>query len=345
MNDPRQRLEQLPAAGLGQWPTPLERLDRFGAAVGCEVWIKRDDIQGVALAGNKVRKYELVLGRALADGVDTLVTAGAIQSNSARAGAASAVRAGMDCVLFLSGDAPEQPFANLLLDRLLGADVRFAGDADWRALNDGVDAIVGELGEQGRHALAAPVGCSSPLGALGFALAFLELDAQLTAVGVEPEAIVHTTTSGGTHAGLLVGRELTDRKVRLVGVDAAAMFDDPADALIGLARRSAEMIGLDLDVDASQVEVVTNQIGRRYGAHTPEAVTAIGLLARTEAIITDPVYSGKGLAGLIDLVRTGALTGPIVFWHTGGYHALFDPTHGTPLASSLAAESSSSRRQ
>jgi len=333
---PRQRLDALPSAPLGAWPTPLQRLERFtaatGPAEGTEVWIKRDDVQGVALAGNKVRKFELVLGQALADGYDTLVTTGAAQSNSARAGAASAAAVGMGCVLLLSGHPPPQPTANLLLDRLLGAEIRFAGDASWSELNRGVDELVAELARAGRKALAAPVGCSSPLGALGFARAFLELDAQLTAAGVDPSAIVHTTTSGGTHAGLLVGRALTGRSVRLIGVDAAAMFPRAGDALAGLAHDAATLIGLDLDLRPDDIEVISTQLGARYGAHTRAANDAISVLARTEAIIADPIYSGKGLAGLIELVSSGSLAGPVVFWHTGGYHALFEPGHGTPVA-------------
>lgn len=339
----RDRLEALPRVTLGHWPTPLHRLERFGAAVAAqrsggpfdevEIWAKRDDIQGVALAGNKVRKYELLLGGALAEGYDTLVTTGAVQSNSARAGAASAAKVGMDCVLLLSGPQPAEETANLLLDRLVGAEVRFAGDVDWRALNNGVGLIVDELAAKGRKAIAAPVGASSPLGALGFARAFLELDAQLTSAGLEPDSIVHTTTSAGTHAGLLVGRALTRRRVRLIGIDAAAMFPDPGAGHFSLARKAAELIGLNLDalLTPDDVEIVSTQIGDRYGAHTEAATRAIDMLARTEAIITDPIYSGKGLAGLIELVTTGAVDGPVVFWHTGGYHALFDPAHGTPM--------------
>lgn len=255
----------------------------------------------------------------------------AAQSNSARAGAAAAASVGMDCVLVLAGDPPPASPANLLLDRLLGAEIRFAGNASWAELNEGVDELVERLGGAGRKALAAPVGCSSPLGALGFARAFLELDAQLTAADLEPAAIVHTTTSGGTHAGLVVGRALSGREVRLVAIDAAAMFPQPGKVLAALADEAAALIGLDLDIAPHDFEVITTHLGDHYGAHTQAATDAIGLLARTEAIVTDPVYSGKGLAGLVDLVTAGSLTGPVVFWHTGGYHALFDPDHGTRL--------------
>jgi 1-aminocyclopropane-1-carboxylate deaminase/D-cysteine desulfhydrase len=335
----RARLLSLPTAEIGSWPTPLERIDRFARAVRpdspAEVYIKRDDVQGVALAGNKIRKFELVIGDALASGYDTLVTTGAIQSNSARTGAAAAAVSGLDCVLLLSGREPSTPTANLLLDQLLGADVRFAGNAGWKELNAGVDAIVEELTDAGRRGFAAPVGCSSPLGSLGFAKAFLELDTQLTERGIEPTAIVHTTTSGGTHAGLLVGRALTDRNVRLIGVDAGRMYRDHPAVLAEMAKAAAGLIDLDLALDPADIELVTDQVGASYGRHTDAGHEAIALLATTEAIITDPIYSGKGLAGLIALLRDETEValpgGPVVFWHTGGFHALFDPVHGDQL--------------
>lgn len=321
----RSRLLQLPSAGLGTWPTPLQRLDRFSEDVGTEIWIKRDDIQGVALAGNKIRKFDVVLGQAVADGYDTLVTTGARQSNSARTGAAAAAALGLACVLVLSGDQPAQATANLLLDHLLGAEVRFAGDVSWSELNQLVDQVVAERNAAGARAFAAPVGCSSPLGSLGFARAFDEIDQQLTHVGLQPEAIVHASTSGGTHAGLLVGRQVCERSVRLVAVDAGRISNRPARTLVTMARASADLIDLELDLDEASVEVIEDQLGPGYAIPTEAGNDAIRRLARTEAILVDPVYSAKGLAGLIAMVERGEVSGPVVFWHTGGYHALFDP--------------------
>lgn len=330
--DPFERLQELPHAGLGQFPTPLQKLRRFSEAVGAEIWAKRDDLQDFALAGNKVRKYNLVLGKALADGYDTLVTTGAVQSNSARAGAAAAAALGINCVLLFSGDPPVESTGNHLLARLLGAETRFAGNVSWHELNAGVEQIVEELNLGGRKAMSAPVGCSSPLGALGFAQAFLELDHHLAEIGLDPVAVVHSSTSGGTHAGLLVGRALSDRQVRIVGVDAAAMFEDVPGSHAKLANQAAALIGLDLGLEGADLEIIGSQVGDGYGTATDAAVDAIGLLARSEAILTDPIYSGKGLAGLAELVAD--TDGPIVFWHTGGYHALFDPGHGSPLVAS-----------
>ncbi|MEM8903579.1 MAG: pyridoxal-phosphate dependent enzyme [Actinomycetota bacterium] len=325
---PIDRLRSLPRLGLGHWPTPLHRLDRFGAELGVELWCKRDDVQGVALAGNKVRKFDLVVADALERGCDTLVTTGASQSNSARAGAAVAAAVGMRCVLVLSGDEPTRSSANLLLDRLLGAELRFVGDRSWRWLDAEVGRIVAEVDADGRRAVAAPVGCSSPLGSLGFALAFLELDEQLRALDLDPAAIVHTSTSGGTHAGLLVGRALAGRSVRIVGIDVGGLHDDPVAAVAALAADAGSLIGLGAPVERSEIEMTTDQLGDGYARPTPQAAAAITSLARAEAVVTDPVYSGKGLAGLVAMARAGELDGPVVFWHTGGYHALFDPTHG-----------------
>ncbi len=325
---PLDRLASLPRLGIGQWPTPLHRLERFGAELGIEVWAKRDDVQGVALAGNKVRKFDLVVADAIERGCDTLVTTGAAQSNSARAGAAVAAAVGMRCVLVLSGSEPATSTANLLLDRLLGAEVRFVGDRPWRWLDEEVDRVVAEVDTAGGQAVAAPVGCSSPLGSLGFALAYLELDAQLREAGVRPAAIVHASTSGGTHAGLLVGRALSERSVRIIGVDVGGLHPHPDEAVSGLAAEAAELLGLDPPVAPGDVEITTDQIGPGYALPSPAAAAAITSLARSEAIVTDPVYSGKGLAGLVALAGAGALDGPVVYWHTGGYHALFDPVHG-----------------
>lgn len=317
------RLEALPRSSLGQWPTPLHRIERFGAAIGTEVWIKRDDIQSVTLAGNKLRKFDLVLGEALAAGRDTLVTTGAQQSNSARTGAAAATALGMQAVLLLGGRAPAKPTANLLIDVLVGAEIRYAGNASWAELEAGVNDIVAELHRRGRRPVAAPVGCSSPLGALGFARAFLELDAQLEAAGLRPTAVVHTSTSGGTHAGLVVGRALARSSVPIIAVDVGAIYDDPNASIAALANEAARLIGLDLDLTGQDLWITTDQLGDGYGAPTSAGEEAIDLLARTEAILVDPVYSGKGLAGLVEMVRSGLGRGPIVFWHTGGYHALF----------------------
>jgi len=330
------RLDALSRVRLAMLPTPLHRLDRFSEAVGAEVWIKRDDIGSVGLAGNKVRKYELLLADALARGADTLITTGAVQSNSARAGAAAAARLGLRCVLVLTGTPPTERRANLLLDELFGAEIHFAGPVGWGALTPILEATAEDVRRRGGRPYLAPVGASSPLGALGFALAYLELGEQLTAAGLDNGAdtpmLLHTTTSGGTHAGLVVGRALRGHGPRPLGVDAGRVLAQPQADLARLTNEAASLLGLGDIVTPEDITVDLDHAGEAYGAVTDEAVAAIGLLARTEGIVADPVYSGKGLAALVEWARAGRFgTEPVIFWHTGGWHANFDPHYGDRL--------------
>ena len=323
-----QRLRALPRAGLATAPTPLMPLRRLRAAVGREVWAKRDDVGAVATAGNKIRKFDLVLGAALREGADLLITTGAVQSNSARAGAAAAAMLGMRCRLLLSGADPGPAAGNLLLDELLGAEISFLGDVGWSDLEQAVAQAAQEAAAEGLRAVVAPVGCSSPLGSLGFALAYLELLDQCRDAGVRPGAIVHASSSLGTHAGLLVGRALAGEALPIVGIDVAAIHSDPVAAADDLAQRAADLIGLDLPDPGADVR--TRFLGPGYGIPDGATRSAVELLARTEAVITDPVYSGKGAAGMLAIAAE--FEGPLVWWHTGGYHALFDPAHAAALA-------------
>ncbi len=320
MPTPLAALRALPRAGFCAIPTPLHRLPRLSAGVGHEVWAKRDDVGPVALAGNKIRKYDLVIGQALADGAHVLVTTGAAQSNSARAGAAAAALTGLRCRLLLSGRAPAAPAGNLLLDDLLGAELVFLGEATWGELEDAVLRAGTEP-----DTVTAPVGCSSPVGALGFALALLEAAEQWDR---PPSAIVHASSSLGTHAGLLVGRALLGLSVPIIGIDVAAIHAEPTSAADTLARQAADLIGLALPHPGADIR--TGFLGPGYGVPDAATAHAVLTLARSEAIITDPVYSGKGAAGMLALLDQ--IDGPVLWWHTGGYQALFDPTHAAALA-------------
>lgn len=325
--DPVSRLQALPRAGLTT-ATPVDAAPRFSEEVGREVLLKRDDVGSVALAGNKVRKFDLILGDALDRGADLLITTGAAQSNSARAAAAAAARLGLDCHLFLSGERPSVPTANVLLDELLGARLTYLPTADWSGLEEAVRQEAEAATNRGRTPVAAPVGASSPLGALGFALAYLELADQLPL----PLPIVHASSSLGTHAGLLVGRALAGHDAPIIGIDVAEIHSDQHAAAAALAQQAAALIGLGLP--EPRPWLVSDYLGPGYGIPGPATAAAIDQLARTEAVITDPVYSGKGLAGLLGLLHSGVIPGdgPVLFWHTGGYHALFDPPHAAALA-------------
>ena len=316
-------MNDVPRLGIGTFPTPFHHLPRFGAAIGAEVWIKRDDFGSVGLAGNKVRKLEYVLADAAAQGADTIVIIGAEQSNAARATAAACAQAGLRCVLVLSGEAPDTATGNLLLDTLFGAELHFAGDVGWAELWEESQRVGDELRSRGATPYTLPAGASSPLGACGFVRAWSELREQIRRRPIEPESIFYATSSGGTHAGLLLGRAIDGGgpELRAIGVAADIVPDMPG-YIRGLAAGAAEMLGADVDPGPAEVDL--SFLGDGYAIPTPEGVEAIRLLARTEGIVCDPIYSGKALAALVAADHDG----PVVFWHTGGYHALFAPRFG-----------------
>jgi D-cysteine desulfhydrase family pyridoxal phosphate-dependent enzyme len=323
-------MTDLPRLRLAELPTPLERAERFGAAIGAEVWIKRDDVGSIGLAGNKVRKLEYVLADAVEQGADTIVIIGAEQSNAARATAAACARLGLGCLLVLSGTEPPSPAGNLLLDTLFGAEVHFAGDVGWAELWEESQRLGEVLRERGATPYTLPAGASSALGACGFAGAWSELRDQLSAAGVEAGSVYYAATSGGTHAGMTLGRAIDGAGPALRAIAASAdIVPDMRGYVTGLANAAAELLGASARVDAGDVEIDMGHIGQGYGIPTPECVAAIRLLARTEGIVCDPVYSGKALAALV----ANQHDGPVVFWHTGGYHALFAPRYGDAVAS------------
>jgi D-cysteine desulfhydrase len=316
-------LEALPRAGLGVGPTPVEEMSRLRAALGGgpRLLVKRDDALPFGFGGNKVRKLDLVAARARAEGADTLLTVGGLQSNHARATAAAAAKLGLRCVLVLSGTRPERPTANLLLDGLLGAEVHFVSSRAERA--PAMRAAADRLRAEGRRPFEIPLGASTPLGAMAYALALAELLAQIPA----PDVIVHSTSSGGTQAGLVAGRALLDVPTRVVGVSA----DDPAPVL---KQTVAELVaGIDsalasagaLSASTPPAEVDDSFVGEGYGIPTPASREAIALAARTEALFLDPTYTAKAMAGLIASVRAEHFRSDqtVLFWHTGGQVGLF----------------------
>ena len=308
--------DALPRLRLAGLPTPLEHLPRFSEAIGAEVWIKRDDAGSIGLAGNKVRKLEYTLADAQRHGADTILIIGAEQSNAARATAAACARVGLKCVLVLSGDEPPSPTGNLMLDHLFGARVHHAGDVGWAELWQASEDVANELRADGAHPYSLPAGSSSPLGAVGFTQAWFELLDQLEN---EPTALYFASSSGGTHAGLLLGRALhPGPPLRSIGVAPDIVPDMPG-YITSLATQAAELIEADAKIEPAEIDM--SHLGDGYAIPTDEANEAIRTLARTEAILTDPVYSGKALAALI----ADKPEGPVVFWHTGGHHALFSP--------------------
>jgi len=317
------RLLAIPALELWPAPSPVQELSRLREAIGGgpRLLIKRDDAIPFGFGGNKVRKVALVAARAVAEGADTLLSIGGVQSNSARVVAATAARMGLKCVLVANGARPDRLTANALLDELLGAEVHYVATREQRA--PAMAAMADRLRQQGRHPYEVALGVSTPLGALGLARAIGELVSQ----GVVPDAIVHSTSSGGTQSGLVAGCAIYDLPTRVVGIsadDSAATIQDTVRAVI---TGMGDLLGVDgaALAGARPIEVDDTFIGDGYGIPTPASREAVSLLARNEAIFLDHTYTAKAMAGLLSCVRRKIFSADqtVLFWHTGGQVGLF----------------------
>lgn len=301
-------------------PTPIEELPRLSKKLGGpRIFVKRDDQTGLAFGGNKTRKLEFLVAEAQAQGAQTLISAGAMQSNHCRQTAAAAAKFGMECILVLNGQHPEQPSANLLLDFLFDADVVWVADRKDR------DAVLKQTYETalagGVNPYLVPYGGSSPTGALGYAFAVEELMGQ----GLKPDWIVFATSSGGTHAGLTLGARLFKCEARILGIS----IDEPVKALkanvSALASAASEKLGKRINFKGDDVLANDEYCTAGYGVFGPGEQEAINLFAENEGLLLDPVYTGRAAAGMIDLIRRGVFqeSETVLFWHTGGQPALF----------------------
>ncbi len=317
------RLRAIPALDLWTPPSPLHELTRLREALGGgpRLFIKRDDAIPFGFGGNKVRKVALVAARAIAEGADTLMSVGGVQSNSIRVVAATAARMGLRSVLVANGARPDKLSGNALLNSLLGAEVHYVATRDERAPT--MAALAEQLRRQGRHPYEIPLGASTPLGALGLARGVGELVVQ----GIVPDVIVHSSSSGGTQAGLVAGCALFGLPSRVLGISA----DDPAasirDTVRGIISGMGTWLGLDGDTFAQPlvIDVDDTFVGDGYGVPTPASEEAAEWLARREAILVDQTYTAKALAGLMAHWRRGSFAGAhtVLFWHTGGQVGLF----------------------
>jgi len=323
-----ERLAVFPRLGLATLPTPLEPMRRLTAHLGGpRLWVKREDTTGLGFGGNKLRKLDYVLHAALSSGADTIVSGGVVQSNSQRQVAAAAAKLGLSCHLAvyhgrLAPPGPEyETSGNALLNRLFGAhlhDVPWTGDR-----NAAIRSLVGDLEAQGHKPYFVPYGVSNALGAVGYATAISEIEAQAALLGFAPSAIVHCTGSAGTQAGLAVGAAVALPNTIIVGIDIDAEPARVRADVIALAREASDL--LDVAFDGAAIEVVAGHAGPAYGVPHGATLEAIRLAGRLEALPLDPVYSGKGLAGLIALIRQGRWRADenVIFLHTGGAPALF----------------------
>ena len=307
-------------------PTPVQPLARLGEALGGpEIWVKRDDLTGLALGGNKARKLARLTADALARGCDVLVTGGGVQSNHVRQTAAAARWAGIECHAVLGGPHESPPSGNVLLDVLLGTTIEYTDDGSYDGIEKAIVAAAQRLEATGRRPYAIPVGGASLPGVLAYAEAAAELRSQMESI----DYVFVADGSGGTHAGLLAGFGRGGPTV--VGVDVGTRFD-VANAVERLAREAGRAIGSD---PGDRVHVDTAHVGAGYARLDDETVGALRLAARTEGLLLDPVYTAKAFAALVEWVRTGRVGrgSTVVFWHTGGQPALFASRYATQLTS------------
>ncbi|MBB4863855.1 D-cysteine desulfhydrase [Pseudomonas nitritireducens] len=327
MSPLRAALARFPRLDLAGGPTPLEKLERLGAQLGRELWVKRDDTTPFALGGNKVRKLEFLAADALKAGADTLVTAGAIQSNHVRQTAAVAAKLGLRCVALLEnpiGTADRNYLSNgnrLLLD-LFGTEVELVPNLDT------ADELLAQTGErlrrQGRKPYIVPIGGSNALGALGYVRAGLELAEQIHSSGQDFSAVVLASGSAGTHAGLAVALADVLPELDVIGVTVSRTDAAQRPKVESLIERTLELLGQAAPA-LPKVQLWDEYFGPRYGEANAGTLEAVRLLASQEGLLLDPVYTGKAMAGLLDGIRRERFvkTGPILFLHTGGSPALF----------------------
>lgn len=331
-------LAKFPRVRLGHLPTPLEPMDRLSDLLGGpRLWVKRDDCTGLSSGGNKTRKLEFLMADAQSQGADTIITQGAIQSNHARQTAAAAAKLGMGCHILLedrtgSNDPTYILNGNVLLDLLHGASVsKRGGGTD---MNAEMDSLADKLRQDGKKPYIIPGGGSNPIGALGYVNCARELAEQAAGIGLKIDAFVHATGSSGTQAGLVTGLAAIQSDIHLLGIGVRAPQEKQEQMVFDLAQRTADYLDTGLTIERSDVRAICDYVGPGYGLPTDGMIEAVKLLARTEGLLFDPVYSGKGLDGLIDQIRKGYFDGManVVFLHTGGSAALFGypETFGLP---------------
>ena len=318
------RIKSLPKVELGFFPTPVVKLSHLSSVLGGpEILMKRDDLTGLALGGNKTRKLEFILFDAIARGCDTVITAGASQSNHCRQTAAAAAHLQLECHLVLGGEAPDIANGNLLLDNLLGSQIHWGGA---NRKGEDIPEVFAQLKTKGKNPYVVPYGGSNEFGAYAFIRALEELDNQLEISQLSH--IVFASSSGGTHAGFMLGKALLNRQCCLVGINIDKGETDKVpfnEYIVDLANKTSKYIDADVTFTDEDLILDGNYVGDGYGIISELEIEAIALTATHEGILLDPVYTGKAMAGLINMIRSGKLTkkDKVLFWHTGGAPSLF----------------------
>lgn len=328
-SDLRGAIAKLPRFPLGHFPTPLEHVPRFSKALGGpDIYIKRDDCTGLAFGGNKTRHNEFLIADALAQGADIIVWGAGVQSNNCRQTAAACAKAGLDIHLVLGKGGPvtgpEPLQGNLLLDHLVGAHVDIVPEKIGVDLDDRIAAEAEKHKKNGRKVYSWDRHKVKPLAAVSYALCVVEIIEQSTAMGFSPD-ILYDSSAGSTGAGVVLGQKALGLKCPVRSVAPIKWNWDTQADMAQIADEAGQLIGLNLGIARDDVDVSFDSIGPAYGECSPAGLEAIALLARTEGILLDPIYSGKAMAGLIDDIRKGRRTAgeKVVFIHTGGTPALF----------------------
>lgn len=326
------RLQTFPRVRLAHVPTPLEPMERLSRKLGDAVsfFVKRDDCTGLAFGGNKVRQLEYYLGQAKEQHADTVLVTGAVQSNFVRAAAAAARQCGMECHLQLEERVPDvdelyRSSGNVLLDKILGATLHsYPVGEDEAGADASLEQIAGELRHRGAHPYIIPLSPGhDPLGALGYIDAAAELLQQLDQQSLSIDQLIVTSGSGLTHAGLLFGLRAMGSSINVLGVCPRRSADAQAERVAQHIEKLSRMLSIDSGVDSTDIRLTDVSLAPGYGRLNEAAIEAIQLTAQCEGLFLDPVYTGKAMAALLHLVRSGELFGKVLFLHTGGQPALF----------------------
>jgi D-cysteine desulfhydrase len=318
-------LSNHPKASLGFFPTPIETLPNLSKYLGGpQISIKRDDLTGLALGGNKTRKLEYIIGDAIAQGADTVITAGACQSNHCRQTAAAAAKYQLECHLLLGGKEPDRSSGNLLLDKLFGCHIHWAGK---HRKGEDVEKVTKQLIAAGKKPYVIPYGGSNELGAIAFCHAMQELSEQ-SINSPRYSHIVFASSSGGTQAGLMLGERMAEMNSQIVGIsiDKDEINQRGLDErILMLANNTASMVSMESNFSEKDIVLNTDYIGDGYGVVGALESEAISIMAKQEGILLDPVYTGRAMGGLIDMIRNNIISSNdnVLFWHTGGTPALF----------------------
>jgi D-cysteine desulfhydrase family pyridoxal phosphate-dependent enzyme len=326
-------LDEFPRVRFAHLPSALEEMLNLSKALGGpSIWVKRDDQIGLGVGGNKVRKLEFLMGEALSKGAKKVVTFGGVHSNHVRQTASAARKLGLEPILFILGKKPEKYKGNLLLDRLYGAELKFVdlGEAGGRMTIETAEKLMRGMARLfpsvgWRETYIIPLGGHSPVGCLGYVNAAFELAKQAEDRNLKVDYVVAAVGTGGTMAGLMAGFRLLGAGTKVIGIDVGGLWKGFKGSIARMASQVAELLGEKVPFREEDVLLYEDYVGEAYAHPTPECWEAIRLLARKEGLVLDPIYTGKAMAGLIDLVCKGVLKEgeTVVFLHTGGSPSLY----------------------